>query len=517
MKKRFLSILLALVIALGAAVPALAADTLANTLADLPDTYENANGDIADKVEFFSSLLTDEALAEIDAVGEGFLEVLVAFILRYFEEEALWAETLGRDFDYSLEDTFAEFAYYLNDWPQGAHDIAFELEWMGLWRPPTPFDHLAFGADIVRDDVVTVFYAVAEHFRDEGFDALAIVDQSDASTDDWIDLIYALFFAPGDMAWEMAWYLDRHGDMWLVQYIYDIFDGLYHMNSFGYDDEMIIYMHLISVYAEIYRNIGMVNFLILFSYIEDFSRLFDFEAFANAMINNPQRSHVLAQLATYSQSEFEQMMNVNWYFALEAFVQNNPPQGLVYVDMLLDGFMEENREIIATYVEDTNERWQAEQARSDEEQRVADDFDELFRLMDELFHYAFEFDTIEGYRLEQRFTRHIMSPATHLFDLSTISGRRLNIHFANRGDTPITITYFFMFGWDIFLQQHVVVLQANGRYSSQMNFAELPPEAQNVHGELIVFFTSEDDADIDVHFAYRLTNFPRGHYTHGSH
>lgn len=465
MKKRILAVCLAFLFIFGAAVPVFA--------------------DLRDEAALFTGLLSGEAAAEVEAVGEGFVDALMAWLAAYSEESGI-----------PLNELIAEVAYTLNIIPQDVTEIARQLKWQGFWRQPTPFDAFTFGMDITREDIADVFEAVAAYYLEGGFDFRALLQAAGLSDGQFIEMAYTVIGIPG----EREWLYGRHGEFWLVEQVLVMVREMELFMRFDEDDLAVLRLRLYWATSEMLRTLGYDVSEEIFSQMDVLVWFFDEEEVFSAIANNPGYGEAIAHLALYSEAELIDIFGFDWFDALEAFVDGEDvPQGFVYLDRLLGGFMAENKETLEQMIE-YERGWSRMEAY----------LDEWWRL--EGLHLPTETVFVEDYHLEQRLTERITQNASRRFHFEPNS-HRLNIHFANRGDSPATVIYFIYDGWN-YIRMRELELGAGGRFSVQVNFADLP-FAMN-WGDLSVFFLSPDGGPIDVHFAYRLTAFPRGHYTHGS-
>jgi len=436
MKKRLLSILLALVIALSATMPAIAAESTQGDHA-----VEGAFfGAYAVESAFFLSLLTDEARLTFVAVDESFLVILVSSIVHQFRTGGYW--TYAWSDSLSLEELLTELAEFLNQYPEEIVVIADTLVERGYWQRSEPgglFDAFTFGADIVRDDVAAVFYAVVEVIYVWFGWLMPIENASNVSSDDLIDLIYARLTVPPSVNRNIERHMERHGDMWLVNYILSFFDYLYWQFAHHGDDTAIVAQQFLAIHIKIHQSIGITNMFLLLDHINNLSFSLGINIVDNALLNSPQRDYAITRLATYSQSELEQLMDFDFFHALTKFVQNDPPQGLIYIDSLLGGLLEENREYFTEMVEATQQR---EQAILERTLRMGEAFEEFIRFWS--MPLPSREDIVANTWLEQRFTHHITSASSQVLWLFTIDGQHLNLHFTNNADTPVTITYFLV-------------------------------------------------------------------------
>ena len=496
MKKKILAVFLAVVIMLGAVIPA----------------YANTEGS-RDRSAEFLELLSPEAAEQLEAVGEGFVDAL----LRWFFVVLIWGTMpVGMTVE-GIADVFYLF--------EGEYDalieiFVYEMTAGGFWWTILPsdeiIDEIAFGVDITREDVVAVFEMLATHFYERrGFDAHFYMEKAGVTFDDFMEIFWATLLLPENR--EQSY--NRHGRLWLAHYSYDMLFWL-RREVAHYTGEEFLWLRRRGLYAEILRHLHSWTVVTTIrqqvTSIE--STIFPDMPVFYSFINNPELGEVLAHLSKYDENTLLEMFSFQSPYSFVAFVaDDNPPQGVLYLDKLLGGFFSDNREHIENFFEEQLR----EAERLYEERRI---FAEYLRILGDLFTWAYYshgdlFVPVESYHsgredLEQRFSHRVAEQVLKAISFEYYAYRyRLNMHFVNHGDLPVTIVYFI----DSFYGKsamYTLELSAGDRLSKQVELSDYFSPCGLLFWE--VFFLSPYDLPIDVHFAYRLTEFSRGHYTHGA-
>jgi hypothetical protein len=458
--------------------------------------FANEGGASAEETALFLSLLTDEARAAMEEVGEGFAEELFqfAFMELAFDDGAI--EELAEWINSSpqLIWTLSEIMAVLGYWGDGSeNDFSFNFNEppqrhsLELRERAAAFSH---GTYFYIEDVVAVLEASAE-FNLERLDVdfFAIVDAAGFTRDQ----IAGMFFGVFSHEEISRWYLADYGEQWLFFAVDEfVSDIIYDYRMDGMDNA-VMYLRMLWTHAETIRILGFDaagNFVE--NTIFELEWIFDYQIFDEIIAENVNFIATIERLVEhYGIDGFAEVFRFNLNVELEKFIRGEDyARGIDYLDEMLNGLLTNNLQFLQ------------------DDLMYEFYYDELIRLTDLIEEY--EETELFPSDLERKFVFEINQEMSHVIEISN-PRERLNIFYENTSDETATLVYFVYNEADDSFSMRTVEVAAGGRFTTQLNF-ENSPARSHIYFE--IFIMSPDGATPDGTFAFRMTEFELGHPSH---
>lgn len=473
--KKFTAMLLVVTMIFGLAVPAFAAG--------LPG-WLDANHE--EKTAAFLELLTEEARAEIEAVGENFAAAIVAWM---FELD------LGGLPPDEVEEIMAEAADFINNDPDwSVEEMIWWLELAGLWGIPLLRAELAeqfsFGTDFTREDIAEVADTIIEFFAEHyDFDFGALLEAAGLSMDEYVNFLWVLL----NDSEEAEWFISRHGEEWIFYAVFEMTEIIFEEADWG-EEYAVMYLRLMHLAASVIELFGTENLDTIFDALFELEWFFDYDAVLMAMTDNRQFLETLEELVEeHGMDGLLAILDFDAVEDIEEFVSYGTlTPALEILDALLGGLVSENRDYLAEALEDVR-AWE----------RQYEYFFERIRLMNSVPQEEFD---ITADNLEERFSTEITNDTGVFVLLEDIGDARLNLSFRNRGDATVTIVYFVTCMFTIDIYRFTAEIEPGRRFTTQINFSEL--FTRRFFGDVVVFLLGEDGTDPHGDFTFRLTENP---------
>ncbi|MCL1862440.1 MAG: hypothetical protein FWF78_02610 [Defluviitaleaceae bacterium] len=426
-------------------------------------------------------------------------------ILGYDETDELFLtlERSLRDYGIDYDDVMRaiagnhQFIQILNDFvAEYGVDYFLDIIWYG--SVPKYRDMLLGGLvsrikDVTRDDVADAVVNVFTIFRDY-YDFEELLNIAGLGFDDFVDIIWYLAVPDRD---EVQWFIRWHGESWLFYLVYELVDDIVRDVEREGEEMPIAMLQALSMFTRVVPVLGFEGLTNLFDVLDRYVNALGLSGddFMVAATENHQFAEMVSvMVVAHGVEEFLGIINAHppaTAFA-ELVEHGTKSQGLVYMDMLLGGLLSQNIEGFSV------------------SRRDLDNLSALFNFWDSWDYLGLPFNLvfIGEDDLERRFSHNVHNESA--FEITLQTPYRLNLHLQNNSDTTLYISYFAisMHGGDIL--KHNTEIAPLMSYTSQINFQEpLLEYGFGVH----VFILGEADMSFD--FAYRLTNYPLGHPSHG--
>ncbi|MCL2198373.1 MAG: hypothetical protein FWB80_05580 [Defluviitaleaceae bacterium] len=421
--------------------------------------------------------ISEEELIYAIATNDDFVEIVNTLVSDYGVERLLamlWREH-GVDYvDRLLGGTLSSARPWL--FPQ-----------MRITPPEELASQFLVSGDITREDVELVTAAIIEFYREyTDFDFDEVIYLAGFTFDDIVTLILTVYVEPTIADYMLDIFpFPRNHERWLFSVVNEIvseFVMLWEMSmDFDYEDMPVMILRFAMLGAHLIPILGFDQSHQFSNIIEDTAwrlRLDPLDTL-NILIENEHFFDILASLiAEYGVEEFLEIL----------------PHEYNYLDMLLGGFFSDN-DMIDILSQDIRE------------QAFWDYADAWFGLVG--LGLPIVYNALDDSDLERRFSFDgVYRGINHEIFFDTYT-HKLNLHLKNNGDYAVEFAYFVLAMNDNYVRKHIAEVAPGSCYTSQLNFADFPTY---YNWFVDVFISNAYDAD----FAFRLTNYPLGHPSHGA-
>ena len=421
MKKRILVAFLAVSISLGSYI---------TTFASSPNFASEQ------EVELFFSLLDDRM--------ETFLRELTADF-----SDRFWSFSLGQSLEWGTMEEIVELENSMGDMLGGFGVRMSGFDYIALRHVETlQAGTFAYGADIVRRDVVRIIYHVFDEYsvylaslsyrgipRGE-FSVQRLLATYGLTVTQFENIFWRSTRLASDA--DIAYFIETYGDSWLYILIHNHVNDLVDRVSRNHNLGMRI--HELLVYRDIIDAIGFRDGHKFFHTFADSSTyfwvwaIFERDTLTDIMRLNPRFISRLTQYVdTYGVDGFLDILDFDILMALRTVLDGGDVEayvGLRYLNRILDGLILDNLDIVAEWG-----------SRPYNQGMSWIDFQRATEIAN---------ITLDADDLNERFSFDI-STSSRITIVGNIEGGKINIFFHNRQDQPLLFHYYIQFStgnWD---------------------------------------------------------------------